>query len=664
MGDRYPILDARGQSNIKDLWVVGDIAGTPDIHAAIRGGTKLADTLASLPRPTLQTADCEVLIVGGGPAGVSVAMALQQRGIPYRLLERKRLFNSVVTLGNKRKLYRAETGLPLSVGSQAALHFDDCTVGNCLEDWDDAAKTIGPNVTLGESVTKINKRDLFEVVTDMRTHLAHRVVVAVGKLSFLGKLDPAGERNPKVRYLLDEPDARFSGNKLLVIASDACSLGFETACKLALDNDVTLVCEEAHDHIGETTIDCGCVDVAMTGSITFRPSTRITAINGGDAELESPDGTDRQRYDYILPMTRVERKVPVETLKAFGLKYENRWNLKRLWTFIPVLLIVATFYTALKFWGWDYRWGGLYVGDFYPILYSLLVVGFGVVAMRKYATEYNDKRQSRRYLSMMLFQVVFFTVLPLFVIRNGGSWGLAYVWPLSVRPGNWADWAHTKPFYLAWVLFITLIGLPLVVWFRGKSYCTWVCGCGALAETVGDRWRHYSPKGKNNTARERQIYYLTGFAVAATLLVALGVDHLGAGITISNIYGLSVDLALIAILPIAFYPFLGGKIWCRFWCPAVGLMNLFHRAKPKWIRTFGIASRKERCIACGMCDRFCEVGVPVKSFALKGQFFDMGNSSCISCGICLAVCPTRVLSFSTSTPVTLEVKTKQDGPSP
>ncbi|MFQ5429943.1 MAG: 4Fe-4S binding protein, partial [Phycisphaerae bacterium] len=222
-----------------------------------------------------------------------------------------------------------------------------------------------------------------------------------------------------------------------------------------------------------------------------------------------------------------------------------------------------------------------------------------------------------------------------------------------VRPGNWQDWAATKQFYLAWVLFITLVGLPIGVWLRGKSYCSWVCGCGALAETVGDRWRHYSPKGKANTAREKQIYYVTGFAIAATVLVALGVDDLGAGIRLSSFYTYTVDLALIAIVPIACYPFFGGKIWCRYWCPVVGLMNLFHRAKPKSIPAFGIASRKERCIACGMCDRFCEVGVPVKSFALKGRSFDLSNSSCIACGICISVCPTRVLSFSKPVPMTI-----------
>ncbi|MEE9293942.1 MAG: NAD(P)-binding domain-containing protein [Phycisphaerae bacterium] len=650
MGDRYPVLDKNRQSNIKDLYVVGDIAGTPDIKAAINSGHQMATHLASLPRPAIGPADCEVLIIGGGPAGVSAAIELEKRGVSYLLLERKRLFNSVATLGKSRKLYLAETG-PSVVHND--LGFQDCTVGECLSNWAQHLQHRELRVRLGEVVSKISKRDLFEVKTDNRTYLAHRVVVAIGKLTFLGRLDPVGEKNPNVRYVLDDAEQRFSGKRLLVIASDACSLAFETACKLAADNDVTLICEESHEHSGETKIDCGCVDVKMAGNITFVPSTKVTAVRGGDVEIESPDGQQRRSFDYVLPMTRFEREVPIDTLKAFGLKYENRWDLRRLWTFIPVLAVVAAFYTALKFWGWQYRWLGLYAGDFYPIIYSLLVVGFGLKAMYKYAFVYNDKAQIKRYLSMMFFQVVFFTVLPLFVIRSGGSWGLAYVWPLSLRPGNWEDWAHTKEFYLAWVLFITLVALPLGVWLKGKSYCSWICGCGALAETVGDGWRHYSPKGPANTAREKQVHYVTAFALVATALVALGVDHLAAGVSITGVYTFTVDLALIAIIPIACYPFFGGKMWCRYWCPAVGLMNLFHQAKPKSIRTFGIASRKERCIACGMCDRFCEVGVPVKSFALKGRFFDMSNSSCISCGICISVCPTRVLSFSTTVPLTV-----------
>ena len=91
-----------------------------------------------------------------------------------------------------------------------------------------------------------------------------------------------------MRYVLEEAERQFSGKRLLVVASDACSLAFETACKLAPHNEVTLICEESHDHSGETKIDCGCVDVTMTGSITFLLSTPVVAVHDRDVDIYSP----------------------------------------------------------------------------------------------------------------------------------------------------------------------------------------------------------------------------------------------------------------------------------------------------------------------------------------------------------------------------------------
>ncbi len=58
-----------------------------------------------------------------------------------------------------------------------------------------------------------------------------------------------------------------------------------------------------------------------------------------------------------------------------------------------------------------------------------------------------------------------------------------------------------------------------------------------------------------------------------------------------------------------------------------------------------IFSTKERCIVCNMCTRYCEVGIDVRKFAIKGTILDNTNSSCIGCGICISVCPTATLSF-------------------
>ena len=51
-------------------------------------------------------------------------------------------------------------------------------------------------------------------------------------------------------------------------------------------------------------------------------------------------------------------------------------------------------------------------------------------------------------------------------------------------------------FYLIYGLLATFVMIPILSIFHGKRYCTWFCGCGGLAETLGDRWRHLSPKGK------------------------------------------------------------------------------------------------------------------------------------------------------------------------
>ena len=40
-----------------------------------------------------------------------------------------------------------------------------------------------------------------------------------------------------------------------------------------------------------------------------------------------------------------------------------------------------------------------------------------------------------------------------------------------------------------------------------------------------------------------------------------------------HLYRLYADVWLVGILPVTLYPFLGGKVWCRYWCPLAKLMQ-------------------------------------------------------------------------------------------
>jgi polyferredoxin len=112
-----------------------------------------------------------------------------------------------------------------------------------------------------------------------------------------------------------------------------------------------------------------------------------------------------------------------------------------------------------------------------------------------------------------------------------------------------------------------------------------------------------------------------------------------------DLYHLIADVWLVGIIPVTLYPFMGGKVWCRYWCPLAKMMEAFSRLYTRLnISRFRIVSN-DKCIGCMECTRNCQVGIDVMSFALKQEVLDNSNSCCIGCGICVSVCPMDVLSF-------------------
>jgi len=68
---------------------------------------------------------------------------------------------------------------------------------------------------------------------------------------------------------------------------------------------------------------------------------------------------------------------------------------------------------------------------------------------------------------------------------------------------------------------------PVLTYFYGKRwYCSWVCGCGGLAETAGDPYRHLSDKSLKAWKIERwMIHVVLVFVVMMTVAVIYGYLH-------------------------------------------------------------------------------------------------------------------------------------------
>jgi polyferredoxin len=284
----------------------------------------------------------------------------------------------------------------------------------------------------------------------------------------------------------------------------------------------------------------------------------------------------------------------------------------------------------------------------YGSMYTFSVLALGVKFIYKYR---HNRYQILRTISVMFFQTGFSFLIPAFLqIMSEPEYYFTYFWPLKDyygSPGAVQYYSHASSisvFFIGFSALMTFVGTPVLTYFFGKRwYCSWVCGCGGLAETAGDSFRHLSDKSLKAWKVER--WMIHSVLVAVTLMTGLlWVNSYQQGAVLgafsqgySTAYGYIIGMAFSGVVGVGFYPIMGSRVWCRFGCPQAAILGIFQKKKSK----FRITTNGGQCISCGNCSTYCEMGIDVRHYAQRGQ--DIVRSSCVGCGICAAVCPRGVL---------------------
>jgi len=290
----------------------------------------------------------------------------------------------------------------------------------------------------------------------------------------------------------------------------------------------------------------------------------------------------------------------------------------------------------------------------YGFLYTIIVIVMGIRMLAKYR---HNTYQQIRTGSVMFFQTGFAFLIPELMARlNAPYFDFKNIWPLDYtfffdyRLNELLSGGGIGLFMLVWGLILIFIGVPLMTYFFGKRwYCSWVCGCGGLAETMGDPFRQLSDKSLRAWKYERYIIHgVLVFAVLMTIMVLYTFFTGSSNIifldsnTIRQWYGFLIGSAFAGVVGTGFYPLMGNRTWCRFGCPLAAYLGLVQKFKSR----FRITVNGGQCISCGNCSTYCEMGIDVRWYAQRGQ--DIVRSSCVGCGICSAVCPRGVLRLENS----------------
>jgi thioredoxin reductase/Pyruvate/2-oxoacid:ferredoxin oxidoreductase delta subunit len=366
-GVDLPEVDGFFESSRAGVHVVGELGGMGLIKNAIRQGLEAAERIADV----LPKGAGEVVIVGGGPAGIATAIGLKARGVPHRVLEQWKLGGSILHYPREKVVMTEPVELPLwgKFGRRTIPKEELLDTLHRIVD--------GTHISFqeGVKVTGIDGVDgRFVVKTEAGNYPAAKVVLAAGRRGTPRRLGVPGEESPQVYYGLKEAD-RFAGARVLVVGGGDAAV--EAALQLAdgravvslsYRGDALARCRAENRQAIQSAGDKGRVEVLLSsqvkeireeeviidiaGQVRVLPESHVIVSIGGELPLEflARCGVALRRYHGESPGDASSREWREQRETAHQRSARWRRRLMRL----GLLTLGAIVLAALAWVGRDY----------------------------------------------------------------------------------------------------------------------------------------------------------------------------------------------------------------------------------------------------------------------------------------------------------------------
>ncbi|MFH5832614.1 YpdA family putative bacillithiol disulfide reductase [Halalkalibaculum sp. DA3122] len=258
-----------------------------------------------------------VIIVGAGPIGLATGIALKQRNIPFKIIERGCLVNSIYNYPKNMTFFSTSDRLEIG-GIPFISHGHKPTRREAMEYYRRAAESYELPIHLYEEVRNIDGEDgRYTVTTDKDEYAASKVVVATGFYDIARKMDVPGEDLPKVSHYYDEAHA-YAWQDLLVVGAgnSAVDAALETYRAGA---NVTMAIRG--DGIKETVKYWVKPDIEnriKKNEIKAYFNTEVAEFREKEVVLDTPEGKKIIPNDFVLALTGY--KPNFNLMEKFGIE--------------------------------------------------------------------------------------------------------------------------------------------------------------------------------------------------------------------------------------------------------------------------------------------------------------------------------------------------------
>jgi NosR/NirI family transcriptional regulator, nitrous oxide reductase regulator len=345
--EKLPLVREDGSTNVRGLYVVGDLGGIPLLKFSADTGARAVQTLSNDPafKKEQESRSDDVLdlvILGAGVSGMAAALEARTLGLTFEILEASQPFSTIVNFPVGKKIFT----YPTAMVPEGKIQFTAKVKEPLLADLRSVTLDDGlvPRVARAERVTRTG--GVLEVaLPDGESLRALRVIVAIGRSGNFRKLGVPGEELDKVSNRLHDPKD-FSDKDVLIVGGGDSALEAAIALAsngarvslsyrkpelsrpkpeniasvhaLAADPDADVAVEEPSSSRVTASTGRFLKEFTQPGSLQLRLGTTVKEIGDGDVTLSGAEDDETLPNDAVFAM--IGREAPLDFFRRSGVK--------------------------------------------------------------------------------------------------------------------------------------------------------------------------------------------------------------------------------------------------------------------------------------------------------------------------------------------------------